>query len=337
MLFKSKLSAHELRKRPWRVSVFIEKINSGSKFEVFPDKQVILDKCNLDFFIKLKSSDLSKNSFINIFGSNSFKLKTIDEVSVGLTEFKKTSEFGGKGSGSSLTKQNKAKEELELLIKDAINQNNNNPITIKIENILYDEVIGIEEQEKIKGVDPKSDFNLIRKGKEKVYISHKDGITPKDFVQWGGTSWKAGKNIENHKEVLEFAKDLKETEYIRKETIGGIDYFTYNTKTTIGRKIEDMNLKLMSVFGNKYSKDGESGPENVDLVCQGIFTLKNISNGVYELSSSHMFQRKTFTEFDKDYDPVLVIRGSSGRMSHGILKGRMLIYPASGRKIAEFI
>ena len=350
-LNEANLSMKELGKRAGRLDTFIKKIETGSPFETIDGKQVVIDKSILDKFKELKKAgNFEDETILTIFGKNAI-LPTEDGQQIKITSLKKTNEFGG-GTGR-LGKETEAVGQLTELIDNALVECQSDSIVVRIKdksgNILLevDDITGVDPQGKVNGVDPKADFVLIRKdGKPTIYISHKDGSTPKDFGQWGGVTAKAGKDIYEHPEVRDFAEALKKSKFVEMVTIKGMQYPAMKREGTAGRKINDVGLKLMAIFGNDCLKDGSfdkesaGSAERVDVIAQGLFKLAKDPNeqNVYDLSCNHMMVRKAFKDdFGKGYEPILAARFMEGRANHGILNARMTIYTEAGRKIAEFI
>lgn len=337
------ISLAALRNRPKRVAAIIRKIQNEEPFELTSGEQVVLDKSNLEPFIKVSEGDFSKESISAAFGKDpSPVLKTADGRNIRLTFLKKTAELGGKGSEFHLSKEIAAKGQLQELIEKALVETQQSAITINFKNkdmtlLVVDGITGIDSQSKIGGVDPKADFKITRENnKPAIYISHKDGTTAKDFGQWSGTSRiRAGEQISEHPEVIKFANDLKKTRYVTEQN--GM-YFLKTDGITIGRIINDINLKLMGIFGNQYNKNSVGSAQNVDIVAQGLFKLTQNEDGTFNLTCNHMMGRQAFDDdFGVPYTPILICRHDSSRASHGIKNARILIYPFLGRKVSEYI
>ena len=340
LLTEANLSLSSLKDRPRRVAAIIEKIQTDSPFELNNGEQAVLDKSNLEKFqMLMQGGDFSQETILNIFGKNPMLL-TADGKTIRITDLKKTEDLGGKSSTRFLEKEYAARGQLQQLIDSVLLQANTDSITINFIDshgnklLTARNVTGVDDQGKIGGVDPKADFVLICKGSNPVYISHKDGTKPNDFGQWGGVSQKAGIEISEHPEVVQFAQDLKNSQYVRQQD----GRYFLNTNSTIGRKIKDTKLKLMAIFGNEFDKSGAGSPQNVDIVAQGIFKLSQNQEGTYNLTCAHMMGRQAFTDdFGTGYEPIIIVRYGGQRASHGINGARMLIYPISGRKVREFI
>lgn len=192
------------------------------------------------------------------------------------------------------------------------------PIKIKLKNKT---VSGVSQVLKTAGT-PKSDFHLAdQNDKPLVHISHKKGSTPRDFQQWGGVT---EKEILAHPEVQKFAEDC------RKE---------FGTKIPNGesvyRKIQDKNLKMMSVFGVKFNS-GYVDPQKVDVLLQGDPGIKHISNDVFELTATgHVNYHGDVP--DGGFEPVLAMIYKGDRDQFGIKGARASIYPLQGRSFKRQI
>lgn len=344
------LGFSQLAKGESRFKKFVEKIAKAEEFELVNGEKAKIKKDpellqNLQKV--LDSGDLSFANVQKIFGTKNIRFEMEDGRSLSISAFKKTGEFGGKGGEFYIKKELSARGELDDLIKAAIQSANTDSITIKIVDkqgdliAKYDDVIGVRGSQKVGGVDPKSDFELIRKdNKTPVYISHKDGATPKAFGQWSGTTGKAGESIHNHPEIQKFVEDLKQG-YLTPEG-------TYPPGATYAREIQSPELKRMSIFGQDYSPTGDGSANNVDIVAQGTFKLdteqaertpddKEIQVA-YTLRANHLLSRVGFDgDFGEGYTPTIMTRFATERTNFGIKGLRLTIYPAGGRKITKFI
>ena len=187
---------------------------------------------------------------------------------------------------------------------------------------------------------PKADF-VIGSGDDKIFISHKAGVEPKDFGQWSGITEKAGGVIHNDPEVVEFGEiinqihsDLKLSQYP-----SGID---------IQKEIKSPKLMLQAVFGKDYGA-GKSSADNVDFVIQGDVLLKPLVNpktdeltGAFEIKGNKIFSKAHAEEdinslkrlFAGGYFPRIAVRkGDSGRNSFDISSARGSIQSEAGRKV----
>lgn len=342
-LEEANLSTKELSKvrgGKSRLDQFIQKIANDSPFITTDDKEVLIDKSALELLQKLKDAgNFSDETLTQIFGSKNIVLPTVDGSSVRLTSLKKTKDIGGEDPARRLEKEYAARGQLQTLIDGALQASEKDSITIEIRGedseplLTINGVTGIDDQGKVGGVDPKADFVLIRKeGLPSIYISHKDGISPKDFGQWGGVSAKSGEEVVKHPEVLDFVQTLKNSEYI----IDG----ALRPAFTVGRKIKDPQLQVLAIFGSECfgsNIKADGSPNNVDIVAQGTFKLESFDSNKFILSANHMMVRKGFkNDFGEGYEPILIAR-TGDRNSFGILRTRISIYPEAGRVVRAWI
>lgn len=331
------LSKKDLFKRN-NLKLFLQKVQDSSPFELKNGGEVIIDaEKSADFLGALAKGQEPERQM---------KLYTSDGKLLSLGALQKTGEFGGKGSEHFVGKEISARGQLSDVISQAITAANTDAITLRILDksgsvlVEYDDVVGVDDQGKVGGVDPKSDFRLIRKdNKPDVHISHKDGSTPKDMQNWSGVGPRSG--FADHPELAKFGEDLKK--YAIKDESGSM---SFPPAKTIARKIDSEELKNKAIFGPDYSSSGPGSANNVDLVAQGVFTLTTdgveSQDGepqvVYNLGANHMLSRIGFDgDFGTDYQPVMIARYTSGRVSFGIKDTRGLIYPIAGRKVHLWI
>jgi hypothetical protein len=199
-------------------------------------------------------------------------------------------------------------------------------ITVKFGTKKWTGITGAEQDEG----QPKSDFHLLAGKTAKCFISHKDGLSPSAFGQWGGITKMAdgkvsGAPISKHQEVLDFVETVKKI--YPNEIPRGI---------TLARPIRSRNLKMMSVWGPAYG--GKPGDNNCDLVLQGEITLTRVRrSNTYELDGSgHNIAAGTGQT--GQWSPTLMVMYKGlKRKDHGITGARFSIYPKAGRSITEFI
>lgn len=167
---------------------------------------------------------------------------------------------------------------------------------------------------------PKSDFHLLdSNGKEVVWISHKDGSTPKDFQQWSGMSERKEKEIYDHRETQKFIKD-----------VASMTGSVMPRATTLSRPIQDKRLMNLAVYGNEFGRGFSR--QNVTLLLQGPVNLVK-NKGFYELTSNH-------TSINGDpmkggYEPVFMSIYKGDRSNFGIQGARFAIQPKQSRKSKE--
>src|ERR1700747_3411216 len=256
----AQLSPAELRKYDWRAEVFIKKIKANEPFEIKGGTKVTLTMPENGEKV-LRSGTNSELSELR-FGDTKGGVHK-------LSDFVKNKDFGGKGEGAGTAKEDAALASLKEQIADAKKKDGTATLKIKIGSKTYDVFDAVTTPG-----TPKSDFHLIDiDGKEVAWLSHKDGRTEKDFQQWGGMSQRSEPKIFMHKEVQKFIKDISEI-YPK-----GLP-----NATTISRKIKDLKLKNMSVYGNEYG--GSFSRQNVPLMLQGSIELKK-SGKSYQITAYH--------------------------------------------------
>jgi hypothetical protein len=297
------LSPAELRKYDWRPEVFIKKLKEKTHFEIAGNKKVVLiEPSDAERILRTGTSkQLSDIRFSSEDGSI-YKL----------SDFVKTSEFGGKGEGGGTIKEDRALSSLLTQIKEEKVNISSATIPIKIGNKVYDvyDVISTPGT-------PKSDFHFIDvEGKEIVWISHKDGSTAKHFQQWGGMSAQKEAQINRHKESQAFVNDLK------KIYPNGLP-----NATTIIRKIKDNKLKMMSVYGNEYGS--QFSRQNVTVCIQGDIKLRK-EGSHYKLTASHVHENGD--NLTGDYEPVFMAIYKGDRNDFGVKGTRIVIAPKNCRK-----
>ena len=339
-------------RQPSRLSVLINKIENNEPFQLEGDTtKTILLKNDPELLSRLKQLQamvgFSIKDVQKVLGSYYNRLPTAEGGSISLRGLHKTAEFGGKSSDSGTEKEDFAVGELRKLIDAALIDNNNNPITIRLVTQekgelleAFEGIVGVRSMGKVKGVDPKTDFVLYAADSDKIYISHKDGTSPKSFGQWGGVTKKAGEDIYAHPEVIDFIKALQaKLPVVSRDEDGNPTRWDYPRGQSYGRIITDDRLKKLAMFGNEYDATGPGGVENADVVAQGPFGIQTTDTpGVYNLTAYHLLVRKDLDgDFDAAYAPTLVTRFSSGRANYRINNMRAGMYPRDNRKIHEWI
>jgi hypothetical protein len=304
------LSPSELAKRN-NFNIFLNRIRIGKDFilsesngtKVKLDKSILKELTTLSHFERFKSG-------------RSIMLPTISGQYISLTQIFKDSEFSGR------TQATTAQEDAQIV---RINQQLNaifdklgtEIIPLKVGTTIYQ--VGLCES--TPGT-PKCDFHFRGVSGYVGHVSHKAGDGPKAFQQWSGTSQRVEPLIYNHPETQAFINTLKEM------FPNGMP-----AATTVGRKIQDENLKKMAVYGSGYG--GVKGESNVDVTMQGILSIQNRGR-YYELTcSGHKLNNGD--RISGNYEPVFLGVYKGDRSDHGIKGARLIIQPIGGRTISRFV
>lgn len=304
------LSPSELAKRN-NFNIFLTRIRTGKDFilsesngsKVKLDKSILKELTSISHFERFKSG-------------RSIMLPTVSGQYVSLTQIYKDSEFSGR------TQATTAQEDAQIV---RINQQLNavfdklgsEIIPLKVGATTYQ--VGLCES--TPGT-PKCDFHFRGISGYVGHVSHKAGDGPKAFQQWSGTSQRVEPLIYNHPETQAFINTLREM------FPNGMP-----AATTVGRKIQDENLKKMAVYGSGYG--GVKGENNVDVTMQGILNVQNRGR-YYELTcSGHKLNNGD--RISGNYEPVFLGVYKGDRSDHGIKGARVIIQPIGGRTISRFV
>lgn len=302
------LSAKEIRKYDYRPEVFIKKIKTKSPFEVAGGKKVTL------FAPNNYEKILRSGTAVQL---NELRFATTSDTAYKLSDFVKTPEFGGKGEGASTAKEDAALMSLRKQIRAAKKKEGSATINIRIGTTTYK----VSDAESTPGT-PKSDFHLLGPdGKEVAWISHKDGSTERDFQQWGGMSERVEPKIFGHPETQKFINDMLKL-YPK-----GLP-----SATTVARKIKNLQLKNMAVYGNEFG--GNYSRQNVTLMLQGSVLLsKNGSS--YRITATNTHDNGD--TMSGGYEPVFMAIYKGDRSDFGIKGTRVVIAPYGCRKIKGMV
>jgi hypothetical protein len=218
-------------------------------------------------------------------------------------------------SGNGLSVELDAINKLTTAVLNAVVANGG-PITVKVGSRT---VKGVCKVAKTDGT-PKSDFHLAdSNGRPLVHISHKKGSRPNDFQQWGGIT---ETRIAADSEVQQFIATCKGL-YGKQMPSGQSAY----------RKIKNKDLKMMSIFGVNYDTGGVD-ENKVDVLLQGDPGIKQLSNGVFELTATgHVHYHGDIPS--GGFDPVLAVIYKGDRDQFDIKGARFSIYPFSGRNFKQ--
>lgn len=249
----SNLSAPEMRSRPTRFDIFLNKIKEKTPFTTTAgDEFQIPEEGNEVLITALQARDPAayKSAFSSII--------TVPPNAVSSpTRIRKTGEFGGIGSGKRLEK-----EDAQIVqIQEALDEIS--PVDVSVGRKVAKGVIAVET---VVGT-PKADCVLKDVSDNVVAaISLKDADFPTQMQQWGGIS-----KFSSHPEVREFVEDLKA---IQADSADGRINKAYY------RQIEDADLAKAMCYG-----DG-SGPTNdCDMIIASRAPIGISASGKFEATN----------------------------------------------------
>jgi len=306
------LSPSELAKRN-NFNIFTSRVRTGKEF--------VLSESN-GMSVRLDKTILTQLTSVNQFQKfkvgPSIMLPTDTGQFVRLTQIYKDSEFSGR------TQATTAQEDAQIIrvneqLQVIFDKTGEDFIQLKVGNITYQ--IGLCES--TPGT-PKCDFHFrgMIMGQYAGHVSHKAGDGARAFQQWAGTSARVEPNIFNHPETQAFINTLR-----------GMFPNGMPSATTVGRRIQDDNLKKMAVYGSNFG--GPPGENNVDVTMQGVLNIQNRGR-YYELTSTG-HKLNNGDRITGTYEPVFLGVYKGDRSDHGIKGARVIIQPIGGRTIKEYV
>ena len=306
------LSPAELAKRN-NFNIFTTRIRTGKEF--------VLSEAN-GTSIRLDKSILTQLTSVTQFQKfkvgPSIMLPTDNGYMVRLAQIYKDSEFSGR------TQATTAQEDAQIVrvnqqLREIFDKTGTDFILLKVGNTTYE--VGLCES--TPGT-PKCDFHFKGRvnGQYVGHVSHKAGDGARAFQQWAGTSKRVEPNIFNHPETQAFINTLKQL------YPNGMP-----PATTVGRRIQDDNLKKMAVYGSQYG--GVRAENNVDVTVQGVLNIQN-KGRYYELTSTG-HKLNNGDRITGTYEPVFLGVYKGDRSDHGIKGARVIIQPIGGRTIKEYV
>lgn len=307
------LSPAELQKRN-NFSIFATRIRLGNPFRLNESNgaTVVIDRSiapQLGGVPALRSNFSQGNSII---------LPTADGGEVRLTDLYKDSEFSGR------TQATTAAEDAEVIrVNNRLNQIKDELGTDDIPLKVGDTVYNVTLCESTPGT-PKCDFHFRGSSGFVGHVSHKAGAGARAFQQWSGTSQRVEPGIYAHPETQAFIEDL------RAMLPNGM-----TSGQTFGRRIRDVNLKKLAVYGRDYSPTNPKGENNVDTTMQG--NLNIVKRGTQYVLTASSHENKNGTLIDGQYDPIFLAVFKGDRSDHNIRNARVTISPLGGRNVSQYI
>lgn len=188
------------------------------------------------------------------------------------------------------------------------------PIDIVVGTKTYNNIVRCE---KAKSNSCKADFVLSdSSGREVVWISVKDGSSPKQFQQYGSLTASSSDVMYKNSEVAAFSEKV----YL--ETSG--DFASLSRGASFTSEIRDVSLKMAAAFGPEYGK--KFGEDNVQIVIQGELKLEPVANREHTVrlsGSTHTAVNGDRSAFIGDYDAVLFAR-TAGDRDYSLLSGKKI-------------
>lgn len=295
------LEYSELKKagREWRISLIHDKIKDKNPF-ITTSGEIKLQFDKPEYAEVFKNEDWEQIKAIGGRNINTFPFfKGADGKPYSLKDLFKTTEFGGKGSGSGTVVEDRNLGILKKLIQDILTSTGKSSITVKIGDQTYPDIVGAETQSGM----PKSDFNLINsEGEPVIFISHKKGSKAGDFIRWSGFTMYA-----EDPEVQSFNDALRK--FIADNNLEGVP-----RKSIFVTPVKNSELIKELIYGPEYG--GDYSKHNVNIILQGTPKFTPAGEGVYELDSNHTLIPPQLPE--GDYTPYLTSKYRSDRTMFGI-------------------
>jgi len=316
------LTFYDLRKRGgFRFKIIADKIKNKEPFSLVQGNATPLTFIDPQYEVAFATADDNKiksfaNKNINLF--KFFEDAQGEEYSI--SDLLKDNKFGGKGTGSGTVVEDYNLNLLNNKIEQLKQQGGTSSISVIVNGIKYDGIIGAKSQ---KGT-PKADFYLVRLKNEQainndepigdenlepvVWISHKKaggaGPSADDFIRWSGYTMYA-----EDPEVVAFNTALET--FLQKNNLPGVPN---KTRFIAPIKNQELIRKLMygPDYGGKYSKD------NVNIILQGEIFLEPKGKNTYEMSAEHVLTPPNIPSKDSDYYPYLTSSYRADREMFGI-------------------
>lgn len=308
-----------------RFKVFLQKINDESEFQVRNGEEIFNVKIPrikgnqlLISALRAKDPDAYLDAFNQCCGGRGVKCLDSDGRAIYITNpnmLVKSEEFGGKGDGYFLSKENGQIEEIEKMIDSMapvdilIRSNNGNEMR-------FDRVSSVK---KLNNND-KADVALINdEGKPAGKISLKWSEEPVQMHQWGGV-----KHLLNDEEIDNFISDLKRRSKSKLKN------------NSFVREIQSDDIKLDSVFGCDHDVDGiDCNDLEVDAVIVGKdISMHEDEQGCLVISAPNVWLRGEIP--DGNWEPKLwTVFNKSDKQrgaSYGLPGVRVMTGPADWRK-----
>lgn len=259
---------------------------------------VISELESLGYLVKIKNGrvmaytknsryDALKNILKNFDGSEFIKPES-DKIrriaSIGYIKLKNGISIVVKPLGGSRKEaEEKASNDLDKLIKEAMEDNDGEGVTIKIGKEKFENIV--QASTKVLKGDPKADIALIDKDDEQVaFISHKKAGGASAFQQYGGLSEKSGIDVYMNSLVKDFVNDV--SNYLNSRGLDDVAQPGMSFLRALPNSEEAKKLIGKSIYGKDWVVGSKNFGENfVNCIGQGDPELKK-KGKIYELDFS---------------------------------------------------
>ena len=293
------LSFGDLRKYGGpRLNKLYDLISNKEPIALSTGEEKVIDFAKPEYAEYFQNSDIEGIKSLAGSRVNAFPFFKVDGEEIGINSLLKTPAFGGKGKGSGT-----AQEDIALA---GINKElaSIGSIDIELAGKEYKKII---KAETVKGV-PKADFTLNTEDGPVIFLSHKDGSTPKHFQQYSGF-----KGLEDYEEIKSFV------EAVRKATGGELQ-----PKTSFKRALLNDEVKRKSVYGLEQGSD-KFGINNCQAILQGPVKFEAQESGDYVIKCNHQVNNPELPS--GGYEPMLYVTFRRDRNNMNVKNARFGIYP----------
>lgn len=141
------------------------------------------------------------------------------------------------------------------------------------------------------------------------FISHKAGSYGCEFRQWSGISKSAGERIYNNKLVRNISHIIDVNSYLNSTTKREI-------RKIFDGSPESIDLMNCAMYGPDYNESGPGSPDNVDIICFGEPTDKQVEDYFHNNDPTKVIDKKIHRNISRvrpDLEPCFSLRPASDR------------------------
>lgn len=304
----TKLTPAEIKKRPYRAEVLLDKLNKkNDDFYLASGKPIKINKDKNPEFVMALAEFMNTGKVDRL---QKLKIKPVSGSEIKLSDLGKTGEFGGGGKGAGTAAEDRALTDIRRKLLEVLEKERVPFIMLDVGGI----VVKASDVITTPGT-PKSDFHIVDpQGKEVAWISHKDGTTAKAYQQYGGLT-ELNNLFPGHPEIQAFINDAK-----------ALSEGTFKPSESYMRPLVDKEIMKASVYGIDYRK--ATGRQHVNMLCQGTMNLRK-TGSKYKLTSVHDMASGELPK--QDYRCMLFVR-KGDRSNFGIANARFMVSPYALRR-----